>query len=395
MANSSYGLPMAQQQQGNPHQDDEPIWIAGAILVATVGLWWLLRPWVARWVLIGRGWIDTVILWIDPHAFGPRVALQMRAGYALSEWDLHNLDRYASHSMWVLNPILMLILAGWTWRRGRANPVMRMRRTFNRESLVRYMLPAFPWSLPVLGKDLVHTSIHEGPWRMARRPFEIARDHRLFQGRSLSVSKTEAFWKTQMGATWLGLDVLPRSHQALLGAFCAQVLESRQTAKRLLESLVRLQSTGEGDDQEAIGWARRALNPPANLPTDDPAVKLRKALGQHAYVHTLFFRALSEAQQFGVLNPAMYLWLRTTDRALWYTLHNVGRITPFPEAAATFQHFRAEKRAERDGGLMRPYTRGLTDALKYALEDLAYSEEEANPPLAPRRRAGPPVPPAT
>lgn len=72
---------------------------------------------------------------------------------------------------------------------------------------------------------------------------------------------------------------------------------------------------------------------------------------QHAFKSTILMRMLYEARGYGMLPPSAFLWLKTTDRNLWYALHQLG---PFiqgevirtrricAEAAGTHAHYKSE-----------------------------------------------------
>lgn len=386
---------------GNPnpsaHDDNAFLWVAGGGVALLLAFWWLIHPFFADALLAERRLVAHIMLWIDAGALDPRLALQMRAGYAPSEWTLHNLNRYALLTAWAVNPLLLLGVGWFAWRRAGRNPAGRMRRRFTNVTLPTYLAPAFPWTLPALwapppcwrgkrppGKPpacLVRRyPIDSGPWRMARRPLELARDHGMLHGLQLQRETTEAFYRTQMGSLWGGLERLPRHQQALLGVFVAQILgagldgapadprgekDGRKIAKQLLSDLVYYhtrawQPLQAGQDEPAVAWARAGVRDP----------RIQAMIGGHAYVHTVLMRLLFEARRFGVLNPALYLWLRVHDKPLWYSLHNVGRTTPFPESAATFQHWRAEMKVGR--ALLRPHIDGLYDAMKKAIDDVDF-----------------------
>lgn len=72
--------------------------------------------------------------------------------------------------------------------------------------------------------------------------------------------------------------------------------------------------------------------------------KVTAITGAHAYTSTVFAEMLIEARKSGIILNSLMLWLKPTDRALWYVLNNVGRKAVFIEGAAVQAHFLAERR---------------------------------------------------
>jgi intracellular multiplication protein IcmP len=64
----------------------------------------------------------------------------------------------------------------------------------------------------------------------------------------------------------------------------------------------------------------------------------------------------------GVLQSALFLWLKPKDRRLWYILNNVGRKVAWPEITGVFAHWQFE------------YT--LMQTFDKELIDVSYSPEK-------------------
>lgn len=101
---------------------------------------------------------------------------------------------------------------------------------------------------------------------------------------------------------------------------------------------------------------------------DNPKVK--EITSKHAYVYTVMASLLESARSFGVLASAQFIWLRPTNRLMWYTLNGVGRRVAFCEVAGIYAHWISEKVAEH--AIERPYVIKAVDGLERALYDVKF-----------------------
>lgn len=96
----------------------------------------------------------------------------------------------------------------------------------------------------------------------------------------------------------------------------------------------------------------------ANLPLAQPLYNkyrkhpmLNKVFAIHHWEHTVLFFLLSLAQKKGRFTTAEVLWLRPTNRIMFFSLNSRGSYTPHTEAAATFAQFAYEAACARAGRL--------------------------------------------
>lgn len=78
---------------------------------------------------------------------------------------------------------------------------------------------------------------------------------------------------------------------------------------------------------------------------------LSKIFAIHHWEHTVLFFLLSLAQKKGRFTTAEVLWLRPTNRVMFFALNSRGSFTPHTEAAATFAQFAYEAACARGGRL--------------------------------------------
>jgi intracellular multiplication protein IcmP len=101
---------------------------------------------------------------------------------------------------------------------------------------------------------------------------------------------------------------------------------------------------------------------------------VQKVIAVHGYIVTAMASLLVASREAGVLSTAEILWLKTTDRRMWYMLNSVGRYTAMGEIAGAFAHWLAEKKLGLP--LVVPMVEEAVKGLELALSDILYKPEE-------------------
>ena len=96
----------------------------------------------------------------------------------------------------------------------------------------------------------------------------------------------------------------------------------------------------------------------------------KKLLLKHAYLNTLMIRLLMAARERGILVTSDFIWVRPIDRALFYTLNNVGRnnvknATGLVEGSGSMAHFMVEE--SLDSACIPPEVGKAVDGLEKGL----------------------------
>ena len=251
--------------------------------------------------------------------------------------------------------------------------VARFLRTYTMGILSDSQSQLWNQYIPVIGKNLVNTDIHKGPWAMALRPLEFSEKHNMVFSERNSDGKTIArlmkgnahkVFSLQMGPLWTGLDNLPPYILALFAAFCAKAENDDAGARGLLNQISRSSHSGKLD----FGGTRELLVKYVK------SKKVGRAVGPHAYMLTVMAEMLELARTDGVLATADFLWLKPVDRRLWLMLCSVGRQTPFVEVAGPFAHWKIEKRLRRR--LKTPMVNEAVVALESTLTQILYNPED-------------------
>jgi intracellular multiplication protein IcmP len=148
----------------------------------------------------------------------------------------------------------------------------------------------------------------------------------------------------QLGPRWNGLDGQPPYILALFAAFALKGVQRREESDELLGRLALCWSASGG-----FKMTPKVAEEVEKL-IRDPKVggKALDAAAAHAYRTTALLGTLRWSRMMGgVLAPAQFLWLRGTDRPLWYALNNLGRRSFHTEGAGAVAHFMAEQNAKK------------------------------------------------
>lgn len=261
------------------------------------------------------------------------------------------------------------------------NPGSKFTNNYNLNSFRKLQKTNWPQIIPPSKTDLTKEDISKGPWASSKTPLNFARENKLLDiivnpypnpllGERAKVAKlreaaTRQLFASQLGYIWQGADKLPIHTKALFTVFAAIANQDRKPALALLRQ---------------FNYSLEYKNKPDLSGFDDLYNKykeskiIKKIESSHGYVMTVMAALLSAARIDGVLATADFLWLKETDRQLWYMLNNVGRRAAFPEVAGAIAHWRIETRMQRK--LMTPMIEEAVKALKIAIEEIIYPEDE-------------------
>lgn len=336
---------------------------------------------------------------------------------------------------WVIAPMLVVAGVALWW----GDAIGRFRRRLDLLALMRLQAEVSPTLRPVLPQQTgrwpfrrVRTMLDEpldhGPWMTARQPIQWVADHGLLReqtadgsGESSVVAHSElidrrtGMYRAQ-SPLWqrdgerrrqrMFLDrsaTAERFREQLGSAMPGSVLDL-DAYKRGLAAAFGLMAVGDKASQNhalslvdamAASWRQEApteidiADADKVLPEVLAADQVAPYLAAHDRYERVWLVALVHAQQAsGSLPPAMYRWLRVTDRTLWYALHNVGMRARRIEAAAVLTHWSVEERAGIPLG--EPQVEPAIDALDQHLREEGWivvpETKRTQPSLAKRGR---------
>ena len=280
----------------------------------------------------------------------------------------------------VIYVLLMVSLALWAWEMGVAD---KFRTVFSIKTLLRSNVQTFPCLAPVAYRDIEKESYDEGPWRTARQPVQFASEHGLLidkdgkpldkkllidkdglanlnsplivkqkANRDVKLDKEKArkLFEAQLGEPFTSVFALPDYQKGLAAALMVFGHGDKKKGQAMLDQLsLSFREPGRSKKDPALPDPAQPLE--IDITGADEILRkyadsehMAIYTGKHsAFVHTWFHALLDFAARKGILPPSQFLWLRPTDRTLWYTLNQVGGRTPWTEASGPWAHYLAEE----------------------------------------------------
>jgi intracellular multiplication protein IcmP len=295
---------------------------------------------------------------------------------------------------WIFFPIALFLAGLVYFRLGRTG---RFRRRFDMQMLLENNVKLFPALAPIVNRKrpITDEPMDVGPWRTARSPLQFAMENglivdenqkvvtwdqmmgadglpkeeatmlRLDHGLVLDLAKTEYVFVTQLGNPFQGPEHLNNEIKGIAAALLAYGHSDRQTGIDVMNQLsLAFQELPEPGENPSLHF-EDALALIKNYETN------HNQLAQHASYTNCWLSALLEfARSKGVIACSMFIWLRPTDRTLWYALNQCGRRTAWPEAAGVRAHMQAE--AKKGAAIETPQVEGAVIALEENLVKSGY-----------------------
>lgn len=360
------------KQNKSPENDQEGsiLFISIAILILVVGAWMLFGAQVSALFGILRKYQLIPFTFFFENATQLRQKLIVLNGGGL---DFSNtvamLNKTGEYVRWLYMPILFVL--GFTLLNKSVRGKFQKRHTM--ATLAKQESAVWPEIMPVVGKhaQLVDGDPNAGPYAVAMTEWEFAEKHKLAsrtnqkgkKGNNLDREKAREVFVKQLGPRWKGVNYLPRHTQALYAAFVLYAIGNTSEGLRCLRLMSRTFSANG-----IKGMDTSFVEPVLKEHGENPLVK--KVLDQHAYVFPVMATMLQIART-GVVASPLFIWLKTVDRRLWYTLNNVGRDAFHVECAGIAAHWLYEKTLNDScpQPMVEKAIDGLSEALDTFIED--------------------------
>ncbi|MFK4705871.1 intracellular multiplication protein IcmP [Roseateles asaccharophilus] len=242
-------------------------------------------------------------------------------------------------------------------------------RRHSMSSLAKQQAVLWPEISPVAGKqeEMVAGDIRKGEWAVALTEWEFAEKHKLAQrGGKLDRDRARDAFTSQLGAIWAGPDALPKHTRAIFAALLLRIAGKGKEANAAFRKMAATFATG-GIKGMDVSFADAVIAEHGNHEL------FRGVIARHAYVYTVMATLLQISRADGVMASSMFIWLKTVDRRLWYTLNNVGRYSFHVECAGVMAHWLFEKTV--GAACPSPMVEKAVDGLDLALKD--FSEDDA------------------
>ncbi len=365
-----------QQQQGQGDNSMSLLWIIGAIFVAALVIWFLFKPQlVAGFFAIKSYEIDFISLFTTGLQ-GLKKALLIMDPASVT----FNQVAIVANSVgqYVKYPVI-IILIGLASILYFTSSKTAFCKTYSMKRLRDQEVENWPQITPILELDLVNQDIDKGEWALAQTPMGFAKKHRLLKiedkplmekqlnrcrDKSVTVirPKSNQVFVQQLGAPFSGVEKMKIQYRALFAIFAAKANADRDAANNLLLQIATSSATGHLDFSGTDELIKKHIN--SDL--------VQRVISKHAFELTVMATMLGVARMDGVLASAEFLWLKPTDRPLWYMLNTTGRRVAPVEISGAYAHWLAEKAIGRK--LTVPMIEEATNALELAVAEILYKD---------------------
>ena len=300
-------------------------------------------------------------------------------------------------------------------------------RRMTMEKVIEENVKAYPSLAPVAGRKILDEDPNKGPWRVATQPLQFAIPRKLLINSvtrnpvlheevmdenhfpikysiylepgapplELDKKKAKRVFEKQLGEKFkkpifnennqLNLELikdLPDYYQGLIAIFLAygNGSKGREDASQMMDQMAL--SFREGGRRITVDRVlyKKSYTQAFQIDISGATELIEKYsknrdLYHSTKYHTTYINAwicslYIYARQKGVLPTSLIIWLRPTDRKLWYVLNQVGGDTPWVEGSAVWAHMGAEQKYHRT--INTPMVGGAIDALEEALQELCW-----------------------
>lgn len=324
--------PQQQQQQGSGGGDLEnaALYVAATLFLMMI-LWMLFHKQFSR-VILG---MDAFFIFLPARltsAAAKVEALIPRMLSRVGEVTLGDLLAVTNRTLVYYAPLGLYFPLKGAWTAMSADHLPKMTMSHDAETLLARLNQIYPYTAPVLGRDLNFDSSPE--WASANLPSEFAKKHGIVKAKGkFDEQRCRETLQAQLGQKFAPLALAPHE-KALYTVFAARLNRDMKGAQQLLDDLSRSVLASEN------GQPNYAL-------ADDLFRKHWKAgaafVRVHAYTRTMLCSMFEASKLRGKVTSSMFLWLKPVDRTLWYALNRVGAPVPYPEAAGIWNHWKAEQ----------------------------------------------------
>lgn len=344
--------PQSQQQSGGGGDNSMmPVWVMVLFFVTLYLIWHYEHAAIVQFVFkINVLEAKFILLFVNDTYLENGIRYMNSTDPAQVSWAqfIEVLTRIGNYVRYPVAGILCL-MAAYLYR---SNIILKYKRAHSMKTLRAQEQANWTGIMPIIKEDLTKTDINQGPWAMALSPMEFAKKYQLLrkedpvldsqspdQENTAGIRRGDAkrVFTLQLGPYFDGFDRISDHAAALAAVFMARMNRDRKSATMILDTINKTWPTGKPDYACAKPILKKYMNTEI----------VQEITQRHAYLLTVLASLLEKARDDGVVPCSEFLWLKPTDRRLWYMLNCVGRQTPFSEVAGPFAHWRAERRMGR------------------------------------------------
>ena len=365
--------PAQQQQSGD--NSLAPLWIILCIFLLGWLLWAFFHTQIVAFVLQIKFWESRLISLVLPSMAALPLSIHHLIPAEVPFPQLLEVSREVGHYLRYPIIVILMVLAVIIYF---SHINLQFKKFYNMKTLAEAERENWPQISPVIKLDLVKEDIDKGPWAMALSPMQWAKKHQLLHEekiipsmtmtaknhnqRTVNIKREAAhhIFVIQCGEYWQGIRYLKPGTKALFAVFAARANRDRDGALKLLLQIAASTTRGRLDFSGVDALLAKHQN----------SRLVQRIIHSHAYVLTVMASMLELARKDGVLATADFLWLKPTDRLLWFMLNSVGRQTSFAEVSGPFAHWNVERAMGRR--LVVPMVEEAVNALEAAIKGTLY-----------------------
>lgn len=366
---------------------DGPFEIIGLLLAVSgilIAMLWFFAS--NRIVYFWTPVLSAVGSWWDyvPGGVGAELAegIRQRAAVFMQRPVAVGFFAFTSFANTALAPLTTMLVAGVTvWLLATVfMPGANVFRRFKRaDDLLERMSYVFTGTAPILHLRKALANHTEPLWKRQTFPEEVLLKHRV-NGKPLVVNgeanerHIKAYFEGLLGdgrgrgglmvSTMLGRQVVNLTDDADRSRKAGAFPDRFSDAGKVIFGLLCARAFGGEQGKADYNVARDQLNNSCRgskhgLPKLPVAQWIFDKYRAHPMAHRLFavhhweytylFALLAQAKRQGKCGHWEFLWLKPTDRILFYALNTVGRGTPHTESAAVFNQFAYERKVSAKG----------------------------------------------
>jgi intracellular multiplication protein IcmP len=371
-------MPPQQQQQSGGDDSLAPVWITLLFLATIYLIWFFAHQHIVAFVFKLTVWQGKLVtFFVNDPKLTANIYLMETIDPITIKWDQF-IALIASVGNYLRYPFIVVLSVLGIWLYS-SNIKLKFRKVHDMKTLRAQEQRNWTAIMPIVKEDLVEADINKGPWAMGMSPMEFARRHQLLRkddaildapmpGMEMTAGvrrgDAKRVFTLQLGPYFDGFDKCPPHVCALAAVFVARISRDRAAATMIINTLNITWSQGKPNYAIARPVLKKYMN----------TELVQEVIARHAYLLTVMASLLEAARDDGVVPCSEFLWLKPTDRRLWYMLNCVGRQTPYSEVAGPFAHWKAEKSLGRPS--LVPMIDEATRALEIAIKEVKLTPKE-------------------
>jgi intracellular multiplication protein IcmP len=248
------------------------------------------------------------------------------------------------------------------------HPVGNAYRVLDASGLLRVMAENFSYNAPTLKLDLLSKKVPG--WEPVTNPDEFVAEHALMRAGELDKDRARELFIKRLGSRLQKPHDLKRPHERILMSIFAEACwGNRKDAFTWLDKMNWASCNDKGKPDFSDGKLVAFFAPHFDRWAKDKRVL--QELSYHAYRDTFLSQLLYSARwkgNKGKLATSFFIWLRPTDRQLFFVLNGEGRDVSWAEGAHAYAQLQAERVAREMGWRMTaPFVASAVEGLESEL----------------------------